>query len=79
MQKSLQGLNNVTAEGTEAIDNLTKMLETLVENGATCGPVLAHAKSRGPELSEKELGFGQIVFVKLSNSYQNPFKLGFRF
>lgn len=46
---------------------------------ATCGPVLAHAKSRGPELSEKELGFGQIVFVKLSNSYQNPFKLGFRF
>ena len=34
MQKSLQGLNNVTAEGTEAIDNLPKMIETLVENGA---------------------------------------------
>ena len=30
MQKSLQGLDNVTAEGTEAIDNLTKMIETLV-------------------------------------------------
>ena len=28
MQKSLQGLDNVTAEGTEAIDNLTKMIET---------------------------------------------------
>ena len=34
MQKSLQGLNNVTSEGTEALDNLTKMIETLVENGA---------------------------------------------
>ena len=30
MQKSLQGLHDVTvtAEGTEAIDNLTKMIET---------------------------------------------------
>ena len=37
MQKSLQGLDNVTAEGTEAIDNLTKMIETLVENGADEG------------------------------------------
>ena len=39
MQKSLQGLDNVTvtAEGTEAIDNLTKMIETLVENGAEQG------------------------------------------
>lgn len=37
MQKSLQGLDNVTAEGTEAIDNLTKMIETLVENGAEEG------------------------------------------
>ena len=37
MQKSLQGLHNVTAEGTEAIDNLTKMIETLVENGAEEG------------------------------------------
>ena len=37
MQKSLQGLDNVTAEGTEAIDNLTKMNETLVENGAEEG------------------------------------------
>ena len=34
MQKSLQGLDNVTAEGTEAIDHLVKMIETLVENGA---------------------------------------------
>ena len=34
MQKSLQGLDNVTTEGTEAKDNLTKMIETLVENGA---------------------------------------------
>ena len=32
-----QGLHNVTAEGTEAIDNLTKMIETLVENGAEEG------------------------------------------
>ena len=37
MQKSLQGLDNVTEEGTEAIDNLTKMIETLVENGAEEG------------------------------------------
>ena len=37
MQKSLQGLDNVTAEETEAIDNLTKMIETLVENGAEEG------------------------------------------
>ena len=39
MQKSLQGLDNVTvtAEGTEAIDNLTKMIETLVENGTEEG------------------------------------------
>ena len=37
MQKSLQGLDNVTAEGTEAIDHLTKMIETLVENGAEEG------------------------------------------
>ena len=37
MQKSLQGLDNVIAEGTEAIDNLTKMIETLVENGAEEG------------------------------------------
>ena len=37
MQKSLQGLDNVTAEGTEAIDNLTKMIESLVENGAEEG------------------------------------------
>ena len=34
MQKSLAGLDNVTAEGTEAIDNLIKIIETLVENGA---------------------------------------------
>lgn len=34
MQKSLQGLDNVTAEGTEAIDNLIKIVENLVENGA---------------------------------------------
>ena len=37
MQKSLQGLDNVTAERTEAIDNLTKMIETSVENGAEEG------------------------------------------
>ena len=34
MQNSLAGLDNVTAEGTEAIDNLIKIIETLVENGA---------------------------------------------
>lgn len=37
MQKSLQGLDNVTAEETEAIDNLTKMIETLVKNCAEEG------------------------------------------
>ena len=34
MQKSLQGLDNITAEGTEAIDNLIKIIQALVENGA---------------------------------------------
>ena len=34
MQKSLQGLDNVIAQGTEAIDDLTQMIETLVKNGA---------------------------------------------
>ena len=33
VQQSLQGLDNITAEGTDAIDNLIKVLETLVENG----------------------------------------------
>lgn len=33
MQKSLQGLDNITAEGTEAIDNLIKLSQTLEENG----------------------------------------------
>ena len=37
LKSLLQGLDNVTAEGTEAIDNLTKMIETLVENGAEEG------------------------------------------
>ena len=37
MEKPLQGLDNVTAEGTEAIHNLTKMIETLVENSAEEG------------------------------------------
>lgn len=34
MQKLLQGLDNVTAEGTEAIENMIKIVQTLVENGA---------------------------------------------
>ncbi|KAK3718611.1 hypothetical protein QZH41_004591 [Actinostola sp. cb2023] len=34
MQKSLKGLDNVTAEGTEAFDSISRMVETLVENGA---------------------------------------------
>ena len=34
MQKSLAGLDNVTAEGTEATENLIKIMETLAENGA---------------------------------------------
>ena len=34
MQKSLAGLDYITAEGTEAIDNLIKTIETLAENGA---------------------------------------------
>ena len=33
MQQSLQGLDNITAKGTDAIDNLIKVVETLVENG----------------------------------------------
>ena len=34
MQKSLQGLDNITAEGSEAFDSLLSMTETLKENGA---------------------------------------------
>ena len=34
MQKSLQGLDNMTAEGTEAIDNLSNIVQSLVEHGA---------------------------------------------
>ena len=33
MQKSLQGLDNITAEGTEGVDNLIKIVDNLVENG----------------------------------------------
>ncbi|KXJ05912.1 hypothetical protein AC249_AIPGENE28663 [Exaiptasia diaphana] len=33
MQRSLAGLDNVTADGTEAIDNLINIVQTLVENG----------------------------------------------
>lgn len=33
MQKSLQGLNNTTAEGTGAIDNVTDMLKTFGDHG----------------------------------------------
>ena len=35
MQKSLQGLDNVTADGTEAIDTLINIVQTLVESGAS--------------------------------------------
>ena len=34
MQKSLQGLDNTTAEGTEAIDNVTDVLKTLGDLGS---------------------------------------------
>ena len=34
MQKSLQGLDNITAEGTQSIDSLVKIVENLVENAA---------------------------------------------
>lgn len=34
MQKSLQGLDNLTAEGTEAFDNALKIVDFLVVNGA---------------------------------------------
>jgi len=34
MQKSLQGLDNTTAEGTEAIDNVTDVLKTLGDHGS---------------------------------------------
>ena len=33
MQRSLHGLDNITAEGTEAFDNLRAIIDTLVENG----------------------------------------------
>ena len=34
MQRSLHELDNITAEGTEAFDNLRAIVNTLVENGA---------------------------------------------
>ena len=34
MQKSLQGLDNLTADGAEAFDNVSKVVDTLVESGA---------------------------------------------
>ena len=33
IQRSLRGLDNITAEGTEAFDNLRAIVDTLVENG----------------------------------------------
>ena len=33
IQRSLHGLDNITAEGTEAFDNLRAIVDTLVENG----------------------------------------------
>ena len=33
MQRSLYGLDNITAEGTEVFDNPRAIIETLVENG----------------------------------------------
>ena len=33
-QKHLQGLDNITAEGTEAIDNVTDVLKTLGDLGS---------------------------------------------
>ena len=34
MRRSLHGLDNIIAEGTEAFDNLRAIVDTLVENGA---------------------------------------------
>ena len=34
VQKSLQGLDNISAEGGEAVDNLIKIIQSLVETGA---------------------------------------------
>ncbi|KAK3736760.1 hypothetical protein QZH41_008000 [Actinostola sp. cb2023] len=34
LQKSLQGLDSVTADGTEAFDNMVAIVDTLAENGA---------------------------------------------
>ena len=34
MQRSLYGLDNITAEGTEAFDNPCAIIDTLLENGA---------------------------------------------
>ncbi|CAB4026770.1 Transposon Tf2-6 poly, partial [Paramuricea clavata] len=44
MQKSLQGLDNITAEGTQSIDSLVKIVENLVENAAdeTWGKRIQH-------------------------------------
>ena len=37
MQKSLQGLDNVTADGTQAFDDMVKIVDTLVENDLKSG------------------------------------------
>ena len=67
MQKSLQGLDNTTAEGTEAIDNVTDVLKTLGDHGseATWVKDAEQKKSRrqrdtlrlslSPMLAEKKL------------------------
>ena len=34
MQKSLQGLDNITAEGTEAIENMRTVVKILADSGA---------------------------------------------
>ena len=41
MQKSLQGLDNITAEGTQSIDSLVKIVENVVEN-ETWGKHIQH-------------------------------------
>ena len=44
MQKSLQGLDNTTSEGTEAFDDITFLLETIAGHGIEVAHLLAQLK-----------------------------------
>ena len=54
MQKSLQGLDNVTADGTEAIDNLTKMMRLWLKTAVKKdGLRLRNVKSKKSKATSK--------------------------